>query len=281
MPALLLGDPDFDLSLEIQVAVAGAETAPLRSLRASRDLGRAHFDRLPGTRTEAELAGKMLQGSILLDRQAVEGAVKRASRPDVLYLATHGFFLPDQELPRDDSFGAFRGIAGIVPLSEGKPGFLAPGPPGPKVRIENPLLRCGLAFAGANNRDSAPPESGADDGILTGMEVAGLDLWGTKLVVLSACETGIGDIKQGEGVMGLRRAFLLAGARRVLSTLWKVPDQQTQELMTDFVKRWQAGTPAVKALREAQLAMIERLRKEKGQAHPFFWAAFTMTGDWR
>jgi CHAT domain-containing protein len=266
---LLFGDPDFDLSLDTQVAVAGGETAALRGLRASRDLARVRFDRLPGTRTEAEIAAKMLNGKILLDRQATEGAVKKASRPDILYLATHGFFLPDQEIPREEKGGP-RGVL----IGEERP-------PGPKTRIENPLLRCGLALAGANHRDSVPPESGADDGILTGMEVAGLDLWGTRLVVLSACETGIGDIKQGEGVMGLRRAFLLAGARRVLSTLWKVPDQQTQELMTDFVKRWQSGTPAVKALREAQLAMIERLRKEKSQAHPFFWSAFTMTGDWR
>jgi CHAT domain-containing protein/Tfp pilus assembly protein PilF len=268
--ALLLGDPDFDLSLETQVALAGTGTAPLRGLRASRDLGAVRFDRLPGTRTEAELAAKMLQGNTLLDRQAMEGAVKRASRPDVLYLATHGFFLPDQEVPRDDALGALRGVM----IGEERL-------PAPKARIENPLLRCGLALAGANNRDSVPADSGADDGILTGMEVAGLDLRGTKLVVLSACETGIGDIKQGEGVMGLRRAFLLAGACRVLSTLWKVPDQQTQEMMTDFIKRWQAGTPAVKALREAQLAMVARLRKERGDAPPFFWAAFTMTGDWR
>jgi CHAT domain-containing protein/tetratricopeptide (TPR) repeat protein len=270
---LLVGDPDFDL--RVVLAPSGGQMAPLAPpvlpiTRASRDLGAARFDRLPGTRMETELAGKMLQGNLLLDREAVEGAVKRASRPDVLYLATHGFFLPDQEIPRDNALGTPRGVM----IGE-------EGPRTPKGRIENPLLRCGLAFAGANHRDSVPPESGADDGILTGMEVAGLDLRGTKLVVLSACETGIGDVKQGEGVMGLRRAFLLAGARRVLSTLWKVPDQQTQELMTDFVKRWQSGTPAVKALRDAQLATIERLRKERGEAHPFFWAAFTMTGDWR
>ena len=100
-------------------------------------------------------------------------------------------------------------------------------------------------------------------------------------MVLSACQTGLGDVKQVEGVMGLRRAFLLAGARRVLATLWMVPDQQTQELMSDFITRWQAGTGGVDALQEAQMAMIARLREEHGHAHPFFWAAFTMTGDWR
>jgi CHAT domain-containing protein len=272
-PPLLIGDPDFDLLPGTLVAAAKPaqeqQVAMLRGLRASPDLGAIRFNRLAGTRTEVELAGKMLVGSLLLDRQATEEAVKRASRPEVLYLATHGFFLPDQEMPSEEKGGP----RGVVIGEERQPG--------PKARIENPLLRCGLALAGANRRDSVPADSGADDGILTGMEVAGLDLWGTKLVVLSACETGIGDVKQGEGVMGLRRAFLLAGARRVLATLWKVPDEQTEELMTDFVKRWQAGTPAVKALREAQLAMIERLRKEKGQAHPFFWSAFTMTGDWR
>jgi CHAT domain-containing protein len=120
-----------------------------------------------------------------------------------------------------------------------------------------------------------------DDGILTGMEIAGLDLWGTKLVVLSACQTGLGDVQQGEGVMGLRRAFLLAGARRVLATLWMVPDRETQELMSDFITRWKAGSPGVDALREAQLDMIAELRKKHGYAHPFYWAAFTMTGDWR
>ena len=101
------------------------------------------------------------------------------------------------------------------------------------------------------------------------------------MVVLSACQTGLGDVQQGEGVMGLRRVFLLAGARRVMATLWRVPDKQTQQLMTDFITRWQAGTPAVDALRQAQIAMITQMRKQHGHAHPFFWAAFTMTGDWR
>jgi CHAT domain-containing protein len=138
-----------------------------------------------------------------------------------------------------------------------------------------------VLLAGANRREAAQGRDDVDDGILTGMEVAGLDLWGTRLVVLSACETGLGDVQQGEGVMGLRRAFFLAGARRVLSTLWKVPDLETQQLMTDFITRWKAGTPGVDALRDAQIAMIGQMRKQHGHAHPFYWAAFTMTGDWR
>jgi CHAT domain-containing protein len=283
---LLLGDPDFDVPLVIHrrrgalhraeatppagSALSRAEEWPLQALRASRDLGAARFPGLPGTRSEVELAAKMIGGKVLIERSATESAVKQASRPDLLYLATHGFFLADQEVNPEKSLGKVRGVT-VGDESQ----------PVPRLRIENPLLRCGLALAGANNRDTVSPDSWADDGILTGMEVAGLDLRGTKLVVLSACETGIGDVRQGEGVMGLRRAFLLAGAKRVLATLWKVPDDQTQELMTDFVKRWQAGSPPAEALREAQLGMIERLRKERGQAHPFFWAAFTMTGDWR
>lgn len=143
------------------------------------------------------------------------------------------------------------------------------------------MLRCGLALAGANRREAMQGREDVDDGILTGMEIAGLDLWGTKLVVLSACQTGLGDVQQGEGVMGLRRAFLLAGARRVLATLWMVPDRETQLLMSDFINRWETGNSAVDALRESQLAMIAELRKKYGHAHPFYWAPFTMTGDWR
>ena len=281
---LLVGDPDFDLTPDLQQAelqrMALEETAlAMRGVGGSRDLRPVLFPPLPATGVEIERAAGLVGGTKLVRRRALEGAVKRTSRPEVLYLATHGFFLPDQERSKDDSMMsamAFTNRAsgpGSDPLGAGM------GMAGPT--IENPLLRCGLALAGANRREEAAGNEGIDDGILTGMEVAGLDLWGTQLVVLSACQTGLGDINQGEGVMGLRRAFLLAGARRVLATLWMVPDQQTQELMSDFITRWQAGTAGVDALREAQMAMIARLRKEHGHAHPFFWAAFTMTGDWR
>jgi CHAT domain-containing protein len=237
------------------------------------------FSPLPATGQEVAAAANLIGGQKYIRQQALKAVVKRVSAPDVLYLATHGFFLPDQQqMPEMDtvslrsftmwgtSFGAASGVADRAE---------------PNPRIENPLLRCGLALAGANRREAVRGRDDVDDGILTGMEVAGLDLWGTKLVVLSACETGLGDVQQGEGVMGLRRAFFLAGARRVLSTLWKVPDKQTQELMTDFITRWKAGTPGADALRGAQIAMIEQMRRQQGHAHPFYWAAFTMTGDWR
>jgi CHAT domain-containing protein len=251
----------------------------MRGVGGSRDLRQVLFPPLPATGPEVETAAGLIGGQKYLKRQALEGVVKSVTHPKVLYLATHGFVLPDQERIYDkDSMSLTSFTTRGAGLGKGQDMFDMPGP-GP--RIENPMLRCGLALAGANRRDTAAGREDVDDGILTGMEIAGLDLWGTKLVVLSACQTGLGDVQQGEGVMGLRRAFLLAGARRVLATLWMVPDQQTRELMNDFLTRWKAGKPAVDALREAQISMIARLREDRGHAHPFYWAAFTMTGDWR
>jgi CHAT domain-containing protein len=127
-------------------------------------------------------------------------------------VATHGFFLSDQQVAS----------AALRPVS-----FSAETPPLPLG--ENPLLRSGLALAGANARRSGE----SDDGILTAAEAAQLDLRGTQLVVLSACETGLGQVQQGEGVYGLRRALVLAGAQAQLVSLWKVADGQTQALMVD------------------------------------------------
>jgi CHAT domain-containing protein len=139
---------------------------------------------------------------------------------------------------------------------------------------ENPLLRSGLALAGANTwLDGSTPPTEAEDGLLTAEDVTGLDLLGSELVVLSACDTGLGAIHLGEGVLGLRRAFTVAGARTLVMSLWKVPDEPTRELMEDFYRRLLAGEGRAEALRQAQLALRAKY------CDPFYWGAFICQGD--
>ena len=140
------------------------------------------------------------------------------------------------------------------------------------------MLRSGLFFAGANRTLEGHPPADLDDGILTAYEATGLNLHGTELVVLSACETGLGKVEAGEGVFGLRRAFQVAGADAVLMSLWSVPDQETQELMTLFYEKWLAGKDKHEAFREAQLEEREVVKKRYGQDLPFYWAAFILVG---
>ena len=130
----------------------------------------------------------------------------------------------------------------------------------------------GLALAGANLRHT----SDTDDGILTALEASGLNLWGTKLVVLSACDTGIGDVRNGEGVYGLRRAFFLAGAESLVMSLWPVSDYTTRELMTGYYRNLKQGIGRGSALRQVQLDMLKR----NPHLHPFYWANFIQSGEW-
>ena len=141
------------------------------------------------------------------------------------------------------------------------------------------MLRSGLYFAGANRALSgAAPPPDLDDGVLTAYEAMGLNLQGTELVVLSACETGLGQVKNGEGVFGLRRALQVAGAEAVLMSLWSVADRETQELMTVFYANWLSGKNKHEALREAQLALRTKVKERYGQDLPFYWGGFVLVG---
>jgi CHAT domain-containing protein/tetratricopeptide (TPR) repeat protein len=278
MEAHVFADPDYDAGAEKVLTVTdkkpGVAHAELREAPlAAKTLPRVA--RLPGTALEAEAIRPHLEKwlgrepQIHFEAQASEARVRAVARPRLLVFATRGYFLPRQERVGGDP--AKRGVASADAARKSatvdKEGQV----------IENPLLRCGLLFAGCNQRTLAKP--GDDDGILTGLEIVGMDLRGTELVVLSACDTGLGDIRAGEGVVGLRQAFQLAGARGVLASLWKVPDRETALLMNAFYSQWTENKSRASALREAQLARIASRRSTYGAAHPFFWAAFTLTSQ--
>ena len=131
------------------------------------------------------------------------------------------------------------------------------------------MLRSGLALAGVN----ASLKEGRDDGLVSAEKILGLRLRGTDLVVLSACETGVGDIKNGEGVFGLKRAFILSGAKTVVMSLWSIPSKETTELMTDFYTLWAKGKTKAVAFREARLNLMKK------KPNPFYWGAFIMVGN--
>jgi CHAT domain-containing protein len=257
---LIAADPDFDFG---QPATAADAPCRRASFHQSRDLDRGQAStRLPGTRVEGEQIAALLKVRPWLDRAVLEARLKQVDSPRILHLATHGFFLPDQV---HDPNREWRDLT----LFAGGGHDRLTG-----VRLENPLLRSGLLLAGFNvwRTGGTLPEE-AEDGMLTAEDVTGLNLLATELVVLSACDTGLGQIHVGEGVFGLRRAFVLAGAKTLVMSLWKVPDQQTQELMIDFYRRLLDGEPRDEALRQAQLALKAR------HSHPYYWGAFICQGE--
>jgi CHAT domain-containing protein len=252
---------------------------------ACRDFASARFAPLPATGKETQeivrMWGKQLpgdspvQGGVvdLRDAAATESALKRsAPGRRVLHLATHGFFLGGSGC--ESALASSRGIGA---LSESPSLTAEPGRP---TTGENPLLLSGLVLAGANHRSSAG--KGEDDGILTAEEIASLDLSGVQWAVLSACETGVGDIRTGEGVFGLRRAFQVAGVGTLIMSLWSVDDEATRAWMKSLYQgRLAKKLDTVEAVRRASLAVLAERRARKQSTHPFYWAAFVAAGDWR
>jgi len=220
---------------------------------------RFHFGPLPGTGSEAKVLEGLLPGAaVLTGASATEAAVKAVKGPRLLHIATHGFFL--------GKTGDVRGTRGLT---------LVDSPPGsdsaePRRRSGSAMTRSGLGFAGAN-----VPSREGEDGVLSALEASGLDLTGTKLLVLSACQTALGDAEAGNGVYGLRRAFAIAGAETQVLSLWKVSDEVTATLMSRFYKELVGGAGRAEALRTAQLAVAANPKT----AHPYYWAAFVLSGD--
>lgn len=263
---VVVANPNFDLGATVAVATTtqGSSSEPItltKGLRRSQDLGRSssHFSPLPGSQIEGErIAAKLNVPPWLVD-DALEARLKVCQSPRILHLSTHGFFLEDQDYDRNKFFQHH-----FMPRAGTESGGELLALPG----MENPMLRSGLALAGANTglrKEPLPPE--AEDGLLTAEDVSGLNLLNTDLVVLSACNTGLGERRTGEGVMGLRRAFVIAGAKTLVMSLWSVSDLSTAILMERFyLHLLDHHLPRDQALHQAQIATrditIQQLQQE-------------------
>jgi CHAT domain-containing protein/Tfp pilus assembly protein PilF len=280
--AVLLGNPKFDLTeaeeraILAQLNVTGGKPSPVASLtpapvapvspspaasgQRSAGLRGGALIPLPGTQVEVDAIDKLLKDSgwhvtPYTGDHALEEVVERLRNPRVVHFATHGFFLTDQDLTQKSQVSSSPGT----------------------TTLQDPMLRSGLFFAGANRVETGgAPISGIEDGVLTAYQVSQLDLQGTELVVLSACETGLGEQSNSEGVFGLRRGLQEAGADAVMMSMWSVPDRETQELMALFYAKWLSGLDKPEALRQAQLKEREVVRQRYNKDLPFYWGAFVL-----
>jgi hypothetical protein len=194
--------------------------------------------------------------------------LKVSRRPRVVVLDTPGFAVPDDRAWIWEEGNEWPARAAGEAPGGAPPVVDAGAPP------DNPLLRCGLLLAGCNRAQ----DGDAEDGVLSGLEIVGLDLRGTELVLLGACGAGA-DVSCGDAAATLRQAFLLAGVEAVVASLWPTADVDAAPLLARFFEGLTAGESKAEALRQAQLALIAAHRARNGAAHPYFWAAATITGQ--
>ncbi len=251
--ACLVGYPDYNAGKEKPKEMLPGKEECSQDFRGSAFGRNDSYSRLPGTKVEVEIISKLMikkgwQVESFIGGQALEESVKETKKPRVLHIATHGFFKSD--------------------YSTGS----------------NPLLHSGLLLAGANKTLAGEENEMSEDGILTAYEAMNLNLDNTDLVVLSACETGLGEIKNGEGVYGLQRAFKVAGAKSIIMSLWKVDDEATQELMVSFYKHWlgeAVGEGRQTANGNSKRSAFLKAQKELKAKYPnpYYWGAFVMVGE--
>jgi CHAT domain-containing protein len=259
--AVLMADPDYDMGSEAigkQAEALDMRSPQLRS-GMSQDSSNLQFDRLTGTKAEADAIAQVIKDRYHItvknyqDKEALGDVLYSTHSPRFLHLSTHGYFLKHEEVGQ-------RFLSMWNLMAKEKPEDLG---------IENPMLLSGIALAGANTS----LRQNRNEGLVSAEEILGLKLKGTELVVLSACETGVGDVKSGEGVFGLKRAFILSGAKTVVMSLWKIPSKETEELMTEFYTRMAAGNTKAEALKAARMSI------KKDHPLPFYWGALVMVGN--
>ena len=259
---VLFANPDFGLASTAMLAKADDRSADAGSVRGSekRDIEDWSFGSLTGTQKERDELIKKFVGwgwtpTDFTAKEATKEALLKIHSPYILHLATHGFFAKEDPTATQTEPDASLNDRQSVTKSK---------------FFKNPMHRSGLALAGAQTtieawkRDEVPPVE--NDGILTAEDVSTLDLQGTWLVTLSACDTGSGEARAGEGVMGLRRGFIQAGAQNLLMTLWPISDEVTVQIMSDFYEAAHNSGNAPEALAEVQRNWLVKLRTEKGLA---------------
>lgn len=258
--AVIMADPDYENSddpLSTSALVNDSDESSITRTRVRSDSGNAFsldirikdISPLGNTKGEAEEVSQLLKeakfGNVrsFIDNQATESVLKQTKSPSILHIATHGIFSSSEGSNLEE------------------------------VTFENnPLLLSGLAFAGVKQEKG----SRSEDGLVTALETTTLDLRGTKVVVLSACDTGLGSIQSREGFYSLRRALVIAGSESQVISLWKVSDKATKKLMVNYYRRLLAGEGRTEALQKAKLEMLQ----SDNYFHPFYWAAFIPSGDW-
>ncbi len=271
---LAFGDPDYDASVRDRLLTTASlrDTVlyPEYSVSQGSRMGRGEFRQmkvspLPWTRREVKRIARAWTTTrdepveLYCGLEASEDRLKaEAPGKRVIHLATHGYFLQDNASSENTEGGTHKKY---------------------HAAERNPLLNSGLFFAGANQRGQVSDGAEVDDGILTAFEVSAMNLQGTEWVVLSACESGLGEVKAGEGVWGLRRAFQMAGARTVISALWSIPDKQTVSIMEQLYSSYDTDIAIV--MRQMARNEIEKMRNRGLPDHPYAWAAFIAIGDWR
>jgi CHAT domain-containing protein len=257
-PSVIVSDPDYDLNLN-KKAIA---QSPKRSIKINEELTHEFtkttilrsginfrdkaFKRLPYTKLEGETYKIIFKGkAINLERQsATELNVNKLQSPEILHFATHAYYLKDTRT----------------------------------IRATHPFNITGLALAGANVLPYSSNRNFSNDGILTGSEVCALTLTGTKIVILSACETSVGDYLESEGLFSLSKAFRIAGAQSVLATHWPVSDKASARFTSQFLINLSEGLSPKEAIRKVKLNFIN---SGIPYNNPFFWGAFTLSGNWK